>query len=39
MKAIIVDDEQDGIRTLQKMLERYCPHVKSGCFLLQCHHR
>ena len=28
MKAIIVDDEQDGIRTLQKMLERYCPHVK-----------
>lgn len=28
MKAIIVDDEPDGIRTLQKMLERYCPHVK-----------
>lgn len=27
MKAIIVDDEQDGIRTLQKMLERYCPQV------------
>jgi two-component system LytT family response regulator len=28
MKAIIVDDELDGIRTLQKILERYCPQVK-----------
>jgi two-component system LytT family response regulator len=28
MKAILVDDEPDGIRTLQKMLERHCPHVQ-----------
>jgi two-component system LytT family response regulator len=28
MKAILVDDEPDGIRTLQKMLERHCPDVK-----------
>ena len=28
MKAILVDDELDGIRTLQKMLEKHCPHVK-----------
>jgi two-component system, LytTR family, response regulator len=27
MEAILVDDEPDGIRTLQKMLERHCPHV------------
>ena len=27
MKAILVDDEPDGIRTLQKMLELHCPHV------------
>jgi two-component system LytT family response regulator len=27
MRAILVDDEPDGIRTLQKMLERHCPHV------------
>jgi len=27
MKAILVDDEPDGIRTLAKMLERYCPKV------------
>src|SRR5690349_8705586 len=27
MKAILVDDEPDGIRTLQKMLERHCPQV------------
>ena len=27
MKAIIVDDEPDGIKTLQKMLESYCPNV------------
>src|SRR5215218_5711369 len=27
MKAILVDDEPDGIRTLQKMLERHCPAV------------
>ena len=28
MKAILVDDEPDGIRTLQKLLERHCPEVK-----------
>jgi two-component system, LytTR family, response regulator len=28
MKAILVDDEADGIRTLKKMLELHCPHVK-----------
>lgn len=28
MKAILVDDEPDGIRTLQKMLESHCPNVK-----------
>lgn len=27
MKAILVDDEPDGIKTLLKMLERYCPAV------------
>lgn len=27
MKAIIVDDEPDGIRTLEKMLESHCPNV------------
>jgi two-component system LytT family response regulator len=27
MKAILVDDEPDGIRTLQKMLELHCPDV------------
>lgn len=27
MNAILVDDEWDGIRTLQKLLERHCPHV------------
>lgn len=27
MKAILVDDEADGIRTLQKMLELHCPQV------------
>jgi two-component system, LytTR family, response regulator len=27
MKAILVDDEPDGIRALQKMLERHCPFV------------
>jgi two-component system, LytTR family, response regulator len=27
MQAILVDDEPDGIRTLQKMLELHCPHV------------
>lgn len=27
MKAILVDDEADGIRTLQKMLEKHCPQV------------
>jgi two-component system LytT family response regulator len=27
MRAILVDDEPDGIRTLQKMLEIHCPHV------------
>ena len=28
MKAILVDDEPDGIRTLQKLLQLHCPHVK-----------
>lgn len=28
MKAILVDDEPDGIRTLKKMLELHCPHVQ-----------
>lgn len=27
MKAILVDDELDGIRTLKKMLELHCPQV------------
>lgn len=27
MKAILVDDEPDGIRTLKKMLEIHCPYV------------
>lgn len=28
MRAILVDDEPDGIRTLQKMLATYCPQVE-----------
>ena len=28
MKAILVDDEPDGIRTLQKLLELHCPDVQ-----------
>jgi len=28
MQAILVDDEQDGIRTLEKMLELHCPNVQ-----------
>ena len=28
MKAILVDDEPDGIRTLQRLLEKHCPQVK-----------
>ena len=34
MKAILVDDEPDGIRTLKKMLEIHCPHVdvEASCF-------
>jgi len=28
MKAIIVDDEPDGIRTLKKLLEVHCPQVE-----------
>ena len=28
MKAIVVDDEPDGIRTLQKMLAVHSPHVE-----------
>lgn len=28
MKAILIDDEPDGIRTLQKMLELNCPEVE-----------
>ena len=27
MKAILVDDEPDGVYTLRKLLERFCPHV------------
>ncbi len=27
MKAILVDDEPDGVRALKKMLELHCPHV------------
>jgi len=27
MKAILIDDEPDGIRTLKKMLELHCPQV------------
>ena len=34
MKALLVDDEPDGIRTLKKMLEVHCPHVdvEASCF-------
>lgn len=34
MKAILVDDEPDGIRTLKKMLDLHCPdvHVVATCF-------
>lgn len=28
MKAILVDDEPDGILTLQRMLQRHCPQVE-----------
>jgi two-component system, LytTR family, response regulator len=28
MKAILIDDEQDGIKTLQKVLARHCPEVE-----------
>ena len=28
MQAIIVDDEPDGVRALQKMLEMHCPQVQ-----------
>ena len=28
MKAILVDDEPDGIRTLKKLLELHCPQVQ-----------
>ena len=28
MRAILVDDEPDGIRTLHKLLELHCPNVK-----------
>jgi|SRR6218665_764415 len=28
MKAILIDDEADGLRTLQKMLEKHCPQVE-----------
>jgi len=33
MKAILVDDEPDGIRTLKKMLESHCPnvHIAATC--------
>jgi len=30
MKALLVDDEPDGIRTLKKMLELHCPDVEIG---------
>ncbi|MFL5811568.1 MAG: LytR/AlgR family response regulator transcription factor [Flavisolibacter sp.] len=30
MQAILVDDEPDGIRTLQKMLQLHCPQVQIG---------
>jgi two-component system LytT family response regulator len=30
MRAILVDDEPDGIRTLKKMLELNCPEVEIG---------
>ena len=34
MRAILVDDEPDGIRTLKKMLELNCPEVEieATCF-------
>jgi hypothetical protein len=35
MKAILVDDEPDGIRTLAKMLERYCPQSKRCGYMFQ----
>jgi two-component system LytT family response regulator len=28
MTAILVDDEMDGLRTLQRMLEKHCPQVE-----------
>jgi two-component system, LytTR family, response regulator len=28
MKALLIDDEPDGIRTLEKMLTRHCPQVE-----------
>ena len=28
MKAVLIDDEMDGIRTLQSMLQRHCPQVQ-----------
>lgn len=34
MKAILVDDEPDGILTLQRMLERHCPQVD---IIATCH--
>ena len=36
MKAILVDDEPDGIRTLKKMLELHCPQCRRGSHLFQC---
>ena len=38
MKAIIVDDEPDGIRTLKKLMELNCPDVEIAGYLLQCDH-
>lgn len=34
MQAILVDDEPDGIRTLQKLLQVHCPHVN---VIATCH--
>ena len=37
MKAILVDDEPDGIRTLEKLLELNCPEVEIAGNLCQCY--
>ncbi len=35
MRAILVDDEPDGIRTLKKLLELNCPEVEIVAYLFQ----